>query len=149
MIENQFQNEDAIDFVALDIFKKIFGMVFNTSDIKDFSDVNLNKFDREKSILLLFWPLIVAKRYLFPHMELDLFKGQCRLNQFLSSEFNFDDIWEALSFFDIDKSFFENAEKVEQNISENNENYDQYLLVSDLKRFFLSKPGILFYLYFQ
>ena len=33
MIENQFQNEDAIDFVALDIFKKIFelGLVKNKS----------------------------------------------------------------------------------------------------------------------
>ena len=89
MIENQSQNENAIDFVALDIFKKIFGMVFNTPDIKDFSDVDLDKFDKEKAILLLFWPLILAKRYLYPYMELDLFKGQCRLNQFLSSEVSF------------------------------------------------------------
>jgi len=132
MVENQSQNKDAIDLVALDIFKKLFGMVFNTSDIEDFSDINLDQFDREKSILLLFWPLIVAKRYLFPYMELDLFKGQCRLNQFLSSEFNFDDIWDALSFLDIDKAFFEHAEKVEQNMSEINENCDQYLFISDL-----------------
>ena len=131
MIENQFQNEN-IDFVALDIFKKIFGMVFNTPDIEDFSDVDLDKFDKKKAILLLFWPLIVAKRYLYPYMELDLFKGQCRLNQFLSSEFIFDDIWDALSFFDIDKSFLENAAKVEQELFENKENYDQYLLISDL-----------------
>lgn len=74
MNENQSQNEDSIDLVALDIFKKLFGIVFNTSDIKDFSDVDLDKFDSEKAILLLFWPLIVAKRYLFPDMELDLFK---------------------------------------------------------------------------
>ena len=95
MNENQSQNEDAIDFVALDIFKKIFGKVFDTSDVEDFLDVDLDKFDKEKSILLLFWPLIVAKRYLFPYIELDLFKGQCRLNQILSSEFNFDDIWDC------------------------------------------------------
>jgi|GEM_PF-5431161 len=132
MIENKFQTEDSLDFVSLEIFQKIFGMVFGTSDIKDPLAVDPKKFDKEKAILLFSWPLILAKRYLFPYMELDLFKEQCKVNQFISSDFNFDDIWDTLSIFDIDKSLFENSEKIEDIISENKENFTNYKTFSEL-----------------
>ena len=88
--ENKFQTEDSLDFISLEIFQNIFDMVFGTSDIKDIPDIDLKNFDVEKIILLFFWPLILAKRYLYPYMELPLFKEQCRLNQYLTSDFNFD-----------------------------------------------------------
>lgn len=132
MIENQFQNEDSIDFVSLEIFQKIFRMVFGISDIKDPWAVDPKQFDEEKAILLFSWPLILAKRYLFPYMELDLFKEQCKVNQFISSDFNLDDIWDPFSSFDIDRSLFENSKKFENIISENQEIYNNFKTFNEL-----------------
>jgi len=132
MTENKFQTEDSLDFISLEIFRKIFNMVFGTSDMKDLWDVDPEKFNKEKVVLLFSWPLIIAKRYLYPYMELDLFKEQCKVNQFLSIDFNFDEIWNILSIFDIDKSVFENSEKLGKIILEDQELHNKIDNLSEL-----------------
>jgi hypothetical protein len=132
MAENRFQTEDSLDFVSLEIFRKIFSMVFGTSDMEDIRDLNPEKFNEEKIILLFFWPLIITKRYLYPYMELDLFKEQCKINQFLSTDFDLDEIWNTLSIFDIDKNLHIHPEELEDNMSEDQETSYELDLFSEL-----------------
>ena len=132
MTEDNTHNKESLDFVLLEIFQKILGIVIGTSDAKNPWDVDLKKFDKEKAILLFCWPLIIAKRYLYPYLELSLYKEQCGINQALSNDFSFDYILDSLSNFDIDKSAIEIAEKFENLIQENIEHYDNFYSVTDL-----------------
>ena len=78
------------------------------SRIRNIESIDINKIDKDKVALLFSWPLIIAKRYLCPYMELDLFKKQCTLNQLLSNDCDLEPIWNYLVFIDFFCFFINN-----------------------------------------
>ncbi|MCB2141142.1 hypothetical protein KQH27_00375 [bacterium] len=95
------QSNQPMDFIAFEIFQRILGSIFNASDGKSISSVDFRKINEDRIIFLFTWPLIIARRYLDPFLELSLFKKQCELNSLLSNNFEAYEIVRCLSAFDI------------------------------------------------
>jgi hypothetical protein len=114
MPNKKSEKQESFDVISFKIFQKIFKKVFKVDEKKDLWDVDYKEIDKNNVFLLFFWPLIITKRYLCPHMEIDLFKKQCELNHILSSNYKLDEILNNINHFNIDSEYKENINEIEE-----------------------------------
>jgi hypothetical protein len=106
MTPNTSKKQPSLDYISFEIYQKLFKLVFCHADQNSIWDLNCNNFEKNNLVSLLWWPIIIAKRYLFPHLEMEIFKKQCDLNQILDKDFKLDSIRKVVS---ISSSFAEKS----------------------------------------
>jgi hypothetical protein len=97
MLDNSYPKERALDFGLFEIYQNFKQLVFCRSEDGSITDSRKERINKQNVHLLFIWPLIVAKRLLFPYLELELYKEQCNLVHNLKNETSHTRIQELLS----------------------------------------------------